>query len=87
MLYRYVPKEIMDRPKKGFSVPLARWLSQGGLHEWAQELLSNSYLVKDGILKEATVNSLWAHFMKTGQNKGLVWNVIVLEHWYRKNKG
>ena len=87
VLYRYVPKEIMERPKKGFSVPLSRWLSKGSVHEWAKELLADSYLVKDCILDGKTVNDLWAHFIKTGQNKGLLWNVLVLEQWYRKQKG
>ena len=87
VLYRYVPKEIMERPKKGFSVPLSRWLLQGGLHDWAEELLMNSVLVEDGILEAEIVNALWKHFMKTRQNKSLVWNVIVLEQWYRKVKG
>ena len=85
VLYRYVPKEIMERPKKGFSVPLSGWLSKGSVHEWAKELLADSYLVKDCILDGKTVNDLWTHFIKTGQNKGLLWNVLVLEQWYRKN--
>ena len=67
VLYRYVPKEIMERPKKGFSVPLSRWLSKGSVHEWAKELLADSYLVKDCILDGKTVNDLWTHFIKTGQ--------------------
>lgn len=87
VLYRYVPKEIMERPKKGFSVPLSRWLSEGSVHDWAEELLADSYLVKDCILDGKTVNDLWTHFIKTGQNKDLLWNVIVLEQWYRKQKG
>lgn len=87
VLYRYVPKEIMERPKKGFSVPLARWLSQGALHGWAEELLMDSHLVKGGILNESAVTDLWKHFMNTGQNKKLVWNVVVLEQWYRSIKG
>lgn len=87
VLYRYVPKGMMERPKKGFSVPLARWLSQGDIHKWADELLGNSHLVKDHILEGSTVKALWSHFGKTGQNKGLVWNIIVLEQWYRKWKG
>jgi len=87
VLYRYVPKDIMERPKKGFSVPLARWLSQGALHGWAEGLLMDSHLVKDGILNAEVVNAIWKHFMSTGQNKSLVWNTIVLEQWYRKVKG
>jgi len=38
-------------------------------------------------LEAAVVNALWSHFVKTGQNKSLVWKVIVLEQWYRKVKG
>lgn len=86
VLYRYVPKEIMERPKKGFSVPLSRWLSQGSVHDWAKEILLDSHLARDGILEGKTVYALWNHFIKTGQNKGLLWNVIVLEQWYRKNE-
>ena len=62
-------------------------LSKERMREWAEELLSNSYLVKDGVLEATTINALWSHFVKTGQNKGLVWNVVVLEQWYRKVKG
>lgn len=86
VLYRYVPKEMMERPKKGFSVPLTDWLKQGSVHEWANEILSDSMLVRDGILNGRQVTKLWEHFLKTGQNKGLLWNVIVLEQWYRNGK-
>lgn len=86
VLYRYVPKEIMDRPKKGFSVPLTRWLQNGRIHDWANEILEDSMLVKDGILSRSAVNDLQNGFMKNGQNKGLLWNVIVLEQWYRHEK-
>ncbi len=86
VLYRYVPKEIMDRPKKGFSVPLTRWLTSGSVHEWAVELLTNSKLAADHILDGNEIHKLLNHFMKTGQNKGLLWNVIVLEQWYRNER-
>ncbi len=86
VLYRYVPKELMDRPKKGFSVPLTRWLQEGKIHEHAKELLTNSRLVLDGILDEQTVKKLWSDFLLKGTNKGLLWNVIVLEQWYRHER-
>lgn len=84
VLYRYVPKEIMDRPKKGFSVPLQRWLTAGEIHNWAWDILSNSKLVKNGIIDKKMLDRLMADFLTKGVNKSMLWNVIVLEQWYRK---
>lgn len=84
VLYRYVPKELMDRPKKGFSVPLTRWLKSGEIHDMAWDMLSNSYLVRDGILDGKMVETLMKLFVTKGINTSLLWNVIVLEQWYRK---
>ncbi|MBR1470305.1 MAG: asparagine synthase (glutamine-hydrolyzing) [Lachnospiraceae bacterium] len=87
VLYRYVPKELMDRPKKGFSVPLKRWLSEGHTAEWTAELLGNSLAAEDGLLEKKAVQKLWHHFVKNGTSPHLVWNVLMLEQWYRKDRG
>lgn len=84
MLYQYVPKDIMNRPKKGFSVPLNRWLTEGSVHEWAENLLQDSFLVRDHILDGRYVEQLFKSFMSSRENKGLLWNVLVLEQWYRR---
>lgn len=84
MLYRYIPKEMMDRPKKGFSVPLQKWLSEGTVHDMAWSILSDSKLVRDGYLDREWLNRLMTGFLRTKENKGLLWNVFVLEQWYRK---
>lgn len=84
VLYRYVPKEIMDRPKKGFSVPLQSWLSSGDIHNMAWDILADSRLVRDGLLSGKMIKELQDTFMSKGVNKGLLWNVIILEQWYRK---
>lgn len=47
MLYRHVPREMIERPKKGFSVPLEKWL-RGPLRDWAEALLENERLQKEG---------------------------------------
>lgn len=86
MLYHYVPKELMERPKKGFSVPLQKWLTEGNVHIWAEELLADSYLVRDGILQGKNVAGLWKYFKKTGKRKSLVWKIVVLEQWYRNQE-
>ena len=85
VLYRYVPKEIMDRPKKGFSVPLQSWLTTGDIHDWAFSIIEDSHLVRDGIIDKVNLQKIKESFLSKGINKSLLWNVIVLEQWYRRN--
>lgn len=86
MLYRYVPQELLDRPKKGFSVPLTKWLTTGKTNEWAKELMMDCTIAKDGILNKAIVEKLWKGFEKGRQPSRFVWNILMLEQWYRSIK-
>ena len=61
LLYKYVPEDIIDGPKKGFAVPLNYWL-KGPLKEWADDLLSKSNLDKHNIFNEKAVRNLWNNF-------------------------
>ncbi len=83
VLYRYVPERLLDRPKKGFSVPLERWLREGDIAEWAKELLLHSKAAEDGILDPIEVKRLWKQFETKGATPRLVWSVLMLEQWYR----
>lgn len=83
VLYRYVPVKLLDRPKKGFSVPLERWLKEGSTAEWAKELLLHSKAAEDGILNPIEVQLLWKSFETRGTTPRLVWTVLMLEQWYR----
>ncbi|MBR5361081.1 MAG: asparagine synthase C-terminal domain-containing protein, partial [Lachnospiraceae bacterium] len=84
VLYRYVPKDIMDRPKKGFSVPLKSWLQKGPVHDLAWDILSGSRLAADGYIDKAGLDKLMRRFMQSGENASLLWSVFVLEQWYRR---
>lgn len=84
LLYRYVPKDIMDRPKKGFSVPLNSWLQKGPVHDLAWDILTASKLSEDGYIYKAELDKLMRRFMESGQNASLLWSVFVLEQWYRR---
>ncbi|MCR5249648.1 MAG: asparagine synthase (glutamine-hydrolyzing) [Lachnospiraceae bacterium] len=90
VLGRYVPRELWERPKKGFAVPLERWLREGDTAEWAAELMEHSHAAADGLLRNGAVRGLWKDFVGTGRAPRLVWNVLMLEQWYRdqyeKNK-
>lgn len=83
VLYKYIPKEMMDRPKKGFSVPLDRWLVAGKTGEWANDLMSNLTIAKDGYLNEKECLKMWKSFQNGKEPADLVWNVLMLEQWYR----
>ncbi len=84
VLYRHIPKELMDRPKKGFSVPLKKWLTEGPVHDRAWEELNESELVKAGLIDKNGLTKLMNNFLSKGENTSLLWSVIVLEQWYRK---
>lgn len=87
VLYRYVPKEMLDRPKKGFSVPLKRWLSEGTTHEWAAELILHSRLVQDEYMNRSAVQHMWKDFMSGRSDAQMVWQILMAEQWYRKFHG
>ena len=61
------------------------WLSTGEIHKWAWDILTGSRLVRDGILDRSYVDAIMHSFEAKRVNKTLLWNVIVLEQWYRAN--
>lgn len=85
LLYEYVPKSLLDRPKHGFEVPLTTWLSKD-LHEWAAELIQNSYLIRDGYFSDKTVHRIWNTFNKNHSNTLQLWYILQAESWYRHTK-
>ena len=84
VLYRYVPKKMMDRPKKGFSVPIYEWLREGDLKMWAEELMDGNYLRQQGILDEKRVKAIWNDFMEHGKWHRILWHILMFEEWYQK---
>ncbi|MBQ6587257.1 MAG: asparagine synthase (glutamine-hydrolyzing) [Butyrivibrio sp.] len=83
ILYKYVPKEMMERPKQGFAVPLEKWLKEGQTREWAQEMIDNSKLIRDGILDGKIVRYCWNYIAENPGYTKLVWNMLMAEQWYR----
>ncbi len=83
VVYRHVPLALLDRPKTGFTVPLARWL-RGPLRAWAEELLSSTELRNgplDGTAVQAMTSRLWS-----GYDEGALaaWTVLQFEAWRRE---
>lgn len=86
VLYRYVPKEIVERPKTGFGIPVAEWL-RGPLRDWAEELLSPSRMRNEGILDPQPVLQKWKeHLSGTHNRDGEIWGVLMFQAWLDGDK-
>ncbi len=83
ILYQYVPKTLMDRPKKGFSIPIRRWLKEGDLREWAEDLLDEQRLREEGFLDADQVRSLWNDFIVNDRWRQQIWYILMFENWLR----
>lgn len=86
ILYRYVPRELMERPKTGFSIPLHRWLRQPGLREWAESLLEPSLLERQGLLETTAVRKLLDDYIMKNAWKPQIWYILMLQEWLRSTK-
>ena len=81
LLARYVPSSLTNRPKSGFSVPLASWL-RGPLRKWADELLDPVAIRKSGYIDEVRVRDLWSqHLLGNADNSAVLWPVLVWQQW------
>jgi asparagine synthase (glutamine-hydrolysing) len=80
VLYRRVPKALVERPKMGFSVPIDRWL-RGPLKGWASDLLAPDELAKTGLLNPQSIIESWEG-LQLGRSAGAaLWAVIMFQAW------
>lgn len=81
MLYKYVPRELVDRPKMGFGVPVSQWLRKD-LKEWCLDLLKDDRIRRQGYLKPARVRMVLDRFMN-GEDIWTqhLWNLLMFQDW------
>ncbi|USI78698.1 asparagine synthase (glutamine-hydrolyzing) [Sphingopyxis sp. USTB-05] len=81
LLYRHVPREMMERPKMGFGVPIEHWL-RGPLRSWADDLLEPDRLRRDGYFNADIVSQLWSD-TRSGRRRlhYYVWDVLMFQAW------
>ena len=81
LLYDYVPKQLVDRPKAGFAVPLAKWL-RGDLREWAESLLDEQALKSTGFFDAKKLRAVWqAHLSGQHDYQYQLWGPLMLLAW------
>ena len=84
MLYKYVPKPLIDRPKKGFSIPVYDWLS-GPLREWTETLIDSKKIKEDGIFDEKIIEKSWSRFLRGDKRlTHPIWLILTYQSWLNK---
>ena len=81
LLYKHVPKELIERPKQGFAIPLADWL-RGPLRDWAEELLDEHRLKQGGYFDPESIRYKWReHLSGKGNWQHHLWSVLMFQAW------
>lgn len=82
ILYRYVPRKLIERPKNGFAIPVAAWLA-GPLRPWAEVLLDPTRLAAEGFFLPGAVTALWRDCL-AGRNGAhtLIWSILMFQSWW-----
>ncbi len=85
VLYRHVPKELMDRPKKGFSVPIKKWLKELELKNWMNELLLPDHLKQYDFINSDAIQILRKDFIERDIWRSQLWYTLMLVQWLDNN--
>lgn len=81
ILYKHVPKELVERPKMGFGVPIDHWL-RGPLREWAEDLLSAELVGRQGFFDVGLIRQNWEEHLSGKRNwQYLLWDVLMFQDW------
>ncbi|BAO43688.1 asparagine synthase (glutamine-hydrolyzing) [Thiolapillus brandeum] len=81
ILYKHVPRELIERPKQGFGIPLGQWL-RGPLRDWAESLIGVSRLEREGYFRVEPLRHTWeAHLAGKRNHEHALWPVLMFQAW------
>jgi asparagine synthase (glutamine-hydrolysing) len=87
VLYRHVPRQLIERPKMGFGIPLDHWL-RGPLREWAESLLDENRLRREGYFDVTEIRATWQAHLSGGQSLGYkLWSILMFQGWLEAQSG
>ncbi len=82
ILYKFVPKELIERPKKGFAIPVAEWL-RGPLKPWAETLITKQRIEDDGFFNYDIISRMWLEHQNGKRNWHYqLWAILIFQCWY-----
>lgn len=85
ILYKYVPRDLIERPKAGFAIPIGEWL-RGPLREWAEDLLATPKLVDAAHFDPQPVRDAWRqHLSGRFDWTGRLWSILMFQAWLEEN--
>jgi asparagine synthase (glutamine-hydrolysing) len=85
LLYRHVPKELIERPKAGFAIPIGQWL-RGPLRDWAESLLDAQGLNCQGYLRPEPIRRIWSQHLSGRYDwSQRLWTVLMFQAWLKEN--
>jgi asparagine synthase (glutamine-hydrolysing) len=83
LLFKRLPRELVDRPKQGFAIPIGQWL-RGPLRPWAEDLLDARRLKVEGVFNDRNVLSLWkSHLSGARNHTPELWGILMFQAWKR----
>jgi asparagine synthase (glutamine-hydrolysing) len=86
VLYRHVPRNLVERPKMGFDPPIGAWL-RGPLRDWAENLLDRRRITEEGLLDPGPIRRAWEQHMTGRRNCDYkLWCVLMLEAWMEEQR-
>lgn len=81
ILYKYIPKHLIERPKSGFGVPMHAWL-RGALRDWAEDLLDVHKIKQEGFLNASLIQEKWkTHLSGKKDFSAELWSVLMFQSW------